>query len=56
MLKKLPDYEKQLADIDEKLSRPETMQDMKLYKSLNQERSHIAPIIDTLKIMSSLTV
>jgi peptide chain release factor 1 len=54
MLKKLPDYEKQLADIDEKLSRPETMQDMKLYKSLNQERSHIAPIIDTLKIMSSL--
>ena len=54
MLKKLPDYEKQLADIDEKLSSPATMQDMKLYKSLNQERSHIAPIIDSLKTMASL--
>jgi len=54
MLKKLPEYEKQLADIDEKLSRPETMQDMKLYKSLNQERSHLSPIIDELKTMQSL--
>ena len=54
MLKKLPEYEKQLADIDEKLSRPETMQDMKLFKSLNQERSHLAPIIDQLRLMHSL--
>ncbi|WP_320123405.1 peptide chain release factor 1 [uncultured Sphaerochaeta sp.] len=54
MLEKLPDYEKQLADIDEKLSNPETMQDMKLFRSLNQERSHLAPIIDELKEMSSL--
>ncbi|MGE4583526.1 MAG: peptide chain release factor 1 [Sphaerochaeta sp.] len=54
MLKKLPEYEKQLADIDDKLSRPETMQDMKLYKSLNQERAHLAPIIDELKTMQSL--
>ncbi|NCC65133.1 MAG: peptide chain release factor 1 [Spirochaetia bacterium] len=54
MLKKLPEYEKQLADIDEKLSRPETMQDMKLYKKLNQERSHIAPVIDVLKTMADL--
>ncbi|MDC7230037.1 MAG: peptide chain release factor 1 [Sphaerochaetaceae bacterium] len=54
MLEKLPDYEKQLADIDEKLSNPETMQDMKLFRSLNQERSHLAPIIDELKEMQSL--
>ncbi|HCU30442.1 MAG TPA: peptide chain release factor 1, partial [Sphaerochaeta sp.] len=54
MLKKLPEYEKQLAEIDDKLSRPETMQDMKLYKSLNQERSHLAPIIDQLRLMRSL--
>ncbi|MGH0054121.1 MAG: peptide chain release factor 1 [Sphaerochaetaceae bacterium] len=54
MLEKLPDYEKQLIDIDEKLSSPETMQDMKLYKSLTQERSHLAPIIDELKRMESL--
>lgn len=54
MLKKLPEYEKQLADIDEKLSRPETMQDMSVFKKLNQERSHIAPIIDALTTMGSL--
>ena len=54
MLEKLPDYEKQLADIDEKLSNPETMQDMKLFRSLNQERSHLAPIIDELKEIQSL--
>ncbi len=54
MLEKLPDYEKQLADIDEKLGNPETMQDMKLFRSLNQERSHLAPIIDELKEMESL--
>ncbi len=54
MLEKLPEYEKQLADIDEKLSSPETMQDMKLYKSLTQERSHLSPIIDEMKQMENL--
>ncbi len=54
MLKKLPEYEKQLNDIDEKLSLGSTMQDMKLYKSLNQERAHLAPIIDEMKLMQSL--
>ncbi|MGD9926992.1 MAG: peptide chain release factor 1 [Sphaerochaeta sp.] len=54
MLEKLPDYEKQLADIDEKLSNPETMQNMQLFRSLNQERSHLAPIIDELKEMERL--
>jgi len=54
MLKKLPEYEKQLADIDAKLSLPETMQDMQIFKSLNQERSHLSPIVDELHIMQSL--
>ncbi len=54
MLKKLPEYEKQLRDIDAKLSLPETMQDMTIYKSLNQERSHLAPIIDEMQNMQSL--
>lgn len=54
MLRKLPEYQKQLDDIDAKLSLPETMQDMKKYKSLNQERSHLAPIIDELNRMKSL--
>ncbi len=54
MLKKLPEYEKQLADIDAKLSLPETMKDMDVFKSLNQERSHLAPIVDELLNMQSL--
>ncbi len=54
MLKKLPEYEKQLAEIDAKLSLPETMQDMTIFKSLNQERSHLAPIVDELHTMQSL--
>ncbi len=54
MLKKLPEYEKQLADIDAKLSLPETMKDMDVFKSLNQERSHLAPIVDELQHMQSL--
>jgi len=54
MLKKLPEYEKQLADIDAKLSLPETMQDMTIFKSLNQERSHLAPIVDEMHTMQSL--
>ncbi|HHT81675.1 MAG TPA: peptide chain release factor 1 [Spirochaetales bacterium] len=54
MLKKLPEYEKQLADIDAKLSLPETMQDMTIFKTLNQERSHLAPIVDEMHTMQSL--
>jgi peptide chain release factor 1 len=54
MLEKLPEYEKQLEDIDTKLSKPETMQDMKLYKSLNMERAHLAPIVDELRNMQSM--
>jgi peptide chain release factor 1 len=54
MLEKLPEYEKQLEDIDTNLSKPETMQDMKLYKSLNMERAHLAPIVDELRNMQSM--
>lgn len=54
MLKKLPEYEKQLRDIDAKLSLPETMKDMDVFKSLNQERSHLAPIVDEMHTMQSL--
>jgi peptide chain release factor 1 len=54
MLEKLPEYEKQLEDIDTNLSKPETMQDMKLFKSLNMERAHLSPIVDELRIMQSM--
>ncbi|AEV30499.1 peptide chain release factor 1 [Sphaerochaeta pleomorpha str. Grapes] len=54
MLEKLSEYIKQLENIDTTLSKPETMQDMKLFKNLNMERAHLAPIVDELKTMQSL--
>lgn len=55
MLEKLPDFEQQLQDIDQRLAAPEIMQDMKAYKTLMQDRSHIAPIVEELHHMQELT-
>ncbi len=54
MLTKLTEYEKQLAELDNKLSDGETMKDMKLYKELTMERAHLAPIVDCMHEMQSL--
>jgi peptide chain release factor 1 len=54
MLHKLPEYEKLLNDIDRRLSLPETMADMNLYRSLTIERSHLAPIVDGLNRVAAL--
>lgn len=54
MLEKLSEYIQQLEDIDTALGKPETMQDMKLFKNLNMERAHLAPIVDELKTMQDL--
>lgn len=54
MLEKLPGFDKQLKELDERLSSPEVMNDMKLYKSLMQERSHLAPIVEKLEEMKDL--
>ena len=54
MLEKLPGYEKQLQELDQRLSSSEVMSDMKLYKELMQERSHLAPIVDKLQEMQGL--
>lgn len=54
MLEKLPGFEKQLADLDARLATNEVMSDMKLYKSLMQERSHLAPIVEKLQEMQAL--
>jgi peptide chain release factor 1 len=54
MLEKLGEYEKQLSDIDHQLSLPQTMGDMNLFKKLNKERSHLAPIVETLQHLKSL--
>ncbi len=47
---KLDEYKKQLEGLDEKLS-GEALSDMKLYKSLMQERSHLAPVVSKLEEM-----
>lgn len=54
MLEKLPGYKKQLEELDQKISSPEVMSDMKKYKELMVERSHIAPIVEKLEEMQEL--
>ncbi|MGN0907960.1 MAG: peptide chain release factor 1 [Bullifex sp.] len=48
MLSKLAEYERQLSQMDKKLSDGEFMKDMKAYTALTMERSHLAPIVDTM--------
>ena len=54
MLEKLPGYRQQLEDLDKRISSPEVTSDMKKYKELMVERSHIAPIVEKLEEMASL--
>ena len=54
MLEKLPGYEEQLKELDNKLSTNEVMSDMKKYKLLMQERSHLAPIVEKLQEMKAI--
>lgn len=54
MLEKLPGYKAQLEDLDKRISSPEVMSDMKKYKDLMVERSHIAPIVEKLEQMAAL--
>ena len=55
MIEKLPSYEKQLKEIDNKLSSPDTMSDMNLYKKLMVDRAHIAPIVEEMQQLKELT-
>ena len=54
MLEKLPGYRKQLEELDLRISSPEVMSDMKKYKELMVERSHIAPIVEKMEEMAKL--
>ncbi|MBR1918387.1 MAG: peptide chain release factor 1 [Spirochaetales bacterium] len=54
MLTKLPEYEKQLSEMDAKLSDGEFMKDMKAYTELTMERAHLAPIIECMHRIKSL--
>ena len=47
MTEKLPEYKKQLEELDAKLASEAVLSDMKQYKALMQERSHLAPVIET---------
>lgn len=55
MLEKLPGYREQLKELDERLSSQEVMSNMKLYKELMLERSHLAPVVDKLEEMTKLS-
>ena len=55
MLEKLPTYEEQLKALDNRLSSSEVMSDMKLYRELMMERSHLAPIVEKLQELSGLS-
>ena len=50
---KLPGYREQLEELDRKLS-GEALNDMNLYRTLMQERSHLAPVVDKLGEMAEL--
>ncbi len=48
MTEKLEEFTRQLEDIDRQLSSADTMKDMKKYTFLTQERSRIAPVVESL--------
>ena len=54
MLEKLPGFRKQLEELDARLSDNAVLSDMKLYKSLMLERSHLAPVVDKMTEMEKL--
>lgn len=54
MVEKLKDFESQLESIDSALSDSTVMKDMKKYAELTQERSRIAPIVDSLRYLASI--
>ena len=50
---KLEGFRRQLEELDVRLA-GEALNDMKLYKTLMQERSHLAPVVEKLEEMSAL--
>ncbi len=45
----LPSFKSQLEDVDNTLSLPETLADMKKYKEMMLQRSHLAPVVEKLE-------
>ncbi len=48
MIEKLEGFSKQLEEIDKQLSDGEVMKDIKKYRELTTERSHLAPVVESL--------
>lgn len=48
MIEKLDGFSKQLEEIDRQLSDGEVMKDIKKYRELTTERSHLAPVVESL--------
>lgn len=45
----LPSFKSQLEEVDNTLSMPETLADMKKYKEMMLQRSHLAPVVEKLE-------
>ncbi|MCR5761374.1 MAG: peptide chain release factor 1 [Sphaerochaetaceae bacterium] len=54
LLSKLPGFKSQLEETDKKLSDPDVMKNMDLYRSLMLERSHLVPVVEELERLSTL--
>ena len=53
LTEKLPGFREQLEELDRRLS-GDALSDMNLYRSLMQERSHLAPVVETLEEIISI--
>jgi peptide chain release factor 1 len=54
MIEKLEGFQAQLKTIDKQLSDGEVMKDMARYRALTQERSHLAPVVDSLMLLKKI--
>jgi len=54
MLEKLPEFKKQLEELDAKLSQSDVTKDISVYKALMQERGRLSPIVGKLSELQSL--
>ena len=54
MLEKLEAIKLRWEDVEERLSNPDTMQDMKLFAALNKEYKDLGKIVDEYKIYKNV--
>ena len=54
MIEKLPQFEEQLKELDNRLSSPDVMKDINEYKTLMLERSRLVPVVEALENLDQL--